>query len=166
MDIFVSWWMRTFLCCVGGNLLTWYMTNWIVILIQLDVIRPCVSPVNLLFHAWLTYWDPGLRVNDDIFVWHRCRCTLEHIWFLCGQNIVFWWIIFENMSFFSPIYIYRDIEWYETHLNSSPLDKMATILQTTFSNAFASMKSFVFWFKFHWSLFLRVQLTISQHWFR
>ena len=25
------------------------------------------------------------------------------------------------------------------------------------------MKSFVFWLKFHWSLFLRVQLTITQH---
>ena len=50
-----------------------------------------------------------------------------------------------------------------THL---PLDKMAAISQTTFSNAFSWMKSFVFWFKFRRSLFLRVQLTISQHWFR
>ena len=25
---------------------------------------------------------------------------------------------------------------------------------------------FVFWFEFHWSLFPRVQLTMSQHWFR
>ena len=24
----------------------------------------------------------------------------------------------------------------------------------------------VFWLKFHWSLFIRVQLTITQHWFR
>ena len=50
-----------------------------------------------------------------------------------------------------------------THL---PLDKMVAISQTTFSNAFSWMKSFVFWFEFHWSLFLRVQLTICQHWFR
>ena len=28
------------------------------------------------------------------------------------------------------------------------------------------MKSFVSWFEFHWSLSLRVQLTISQDWFR
>ena len=28
------------------------------------------------------------------------------------------------------------------------------------------MKSLVFWFEFHWSLFLRVQLTIREHWFR
>ena len=40
---------------------------------------------------------------------------------------------------------------------------MAAIFQTTFSNAFYSMKMYEFNLKFHWSLFLRVQLTISQH---
>ena len=46
-------------------------------------------------------------------------------------------------------------------------DKMATIFQTTFSNAFSWMKVFEFQFRtFHWSLFPRVQLTIFQHWFR
>ena len=35
------------------------------------------------------------------------------------------------------------------------------IFKCTFMN-----ENFVFWFEFHWSLFLRVQLTISQHWFR
>ena len=37
------------------------------------------------------------------------------------------------------------------------------ILQTIFSDAYLWMKSFVFWLKFHRSLFLRVQLT---HWGR
>ena len=46
------------------------------------------------------------------------------------------------------------------------LDEMAAISQPTFSFAVLWMKSFVFWFKFHWSLFLRVQLTIIQQWFR
>ena len=41
---------------------------------------------------------------------------------------------------------------------------MAAISQTTFSIAW--MKSFVFLFEFHWSLFLSVQLTTSQQWFR
>ena len=45
-------------------------------------------------------------------------------------------------------------------------DKMAVISQTTFSNAFSCMKKFEFWLKFHWSLFLRVQLTITKHWFK
>ena len=45
-------------------------------------------------------------------------------------------------------------------------DKMADISQTTFSNVFSSMKMFKFRSKFHWSLFLRTQLTKFQHWFR
>ena len=45
-------------------------------------------------------------------------------------------------------------------------DKMAAFSQTTLSNAFSWMKILEFRLKFHWSLFLRVQLTIFQHWFR
>ena len=45
-------------------------------------------------------------------------------------------------------------------------DKMDAILQTTFWSTFSWMKMFEFRLKFHWSLFLRVQLTIFQHWFR
>ena len=45
-------------------------------------------------------------------------------------------------------------------------DKMATIFQTTFWNAFSWMKMFEYRLKFHWNLFLRVQLIIFQHWFR
>ena len=48
-----------------------------------------------------------------------------------------------------------------THLT---LDKMAAILQTIFSDAFSWMKSFVFWLKFLWCLFLMIQLTIIQYW--
>ena len=43
---------------------------------------------------------------------------------------------------------------------------MATVSQTTLSNAFSWMKMLEFRLRFHWSLFLRVQLTIIQHWFR
>ena len=50
-----------------------------------------------------------------------------------------------------------------THL---PLDKMAAISQMTFSTTFSWMRSFVFWFQFHWRFFLSVQLTKSHHWFR
>ena len=45
-------------------------------------------------------------------------------------------------------------------------DKMAAVLQTTFSNAFCWMKMYEFRLKFHWSLFPSVQLTILHHWFR
>ena len=45
-------------------------------------------------------------------------------------------------------------------------DKVTPVSQTTPSNAFTWMKIFEFTLKFHWSLFLWIQLTISQHWFR
>ena len=45
-------------------------------------------------------------------------------------------------------------------------DKMAAIFQTTFSNGFSWIKMYEFRLTFHWSLFLRVQLPIFQHWFR
>ena len=44
--------------------------------------------------------------------------------------------------------------------------KKAAILQTIFSNAFPCMKMYEFRFRFYWLLSPRVQLTISQHWFR
>ena len=45
-------------------------------------------------------------------------------------------------------------------------DKMATIFQTTFSIAFPWMKMYDFQLKFQWRLFLRIKLTIFQHWLR
>ena len=45
-------------------------------------------------------------------------------------------------------------------------DKKAAISQTTLWNAFSWMKILEFRLRFQWSLFLRVQLTIIQHWFR
>ena len=47
-----------------------------------------------------------------------------------------------------------------------PLDKMFAISQTIFSSAFYLMKMFEFRSNFHWSLFLGVQLIITQHSFR
>ena len=43
---------------------------------------------------------------------------------------------------------------------------MAAISQTTLSNAYSWMKTSEFRLRFHWSLFLRFQLLISQLWFR
>ena len=45
-------------------------------------------------------------------------------------------------------------------------DQIDAILQTTLSNAFSWMKILEFRLRFHWSLFLWVQLTIIQHWLR
>ena len=61
--------------------------------------------------------------------------------------------------------VWRGQSDYWNHVALS-LDKMAAVSQTIFSGAFSWMKSLVFWFKFHWSLFLVAQLTITQYWFR
>ena len=44
--------------------------------------------------------------------------------------------------------------------------KMAAIFQTTLSSASSWFKMYEFRLRFHWSLFLMVQLMISQHWFK
>ena len=43
---------------------------------------------------------------------------------------------------------------------------MADILETSCLNGFSWMKIIVFWFKFHWSLLVRAQMIMSQHWLR
>ena len=53
-------------------------------------------------------------------------------------------------------------DWGEL-VNTLGLKKMATIFQTIFSNTFSWMKIYEFWLRFHWSLFVRVQLTTFQH---
>ena len=50
--------------------------------------------------------------------------------------------------------------------SSPPWTRWPLFWQTTFSNAFSWMRKHEFRLKFHWSLFLRVQLTKFQQWFR
>ena len=45
-------------------------------------------------------------------------------------------------------------------------NKLSAIFQTTFSNVFYWMTIYESQLRFHWNLFLMVQLTIFQHWFR
>ena len=75
---------------------------------------------------------------------------------------------FDNFQWSCQLVIKMLSKWQHLHLTLThlPLDKMAAISKTIFSNAFLWMKSFVFRLKFHWSLFLWVQLTITQHRFR
>ena len=58
--------------------------------------------------------------------------------------------------------------WFTQHCNLTlrGRDKMAAILLMIFSNAFSGMNMFEFRIKFHWSLFVTVQITLGYHWFR
>ena len=119
-------------------------------------------------------WPPFSR-------WHFQMYFLE--WKLLNLNKKFHWNLFPEfqLTYIIPALVeimaiiwINDglIYWHKyaslclsdlTHLS---WDKMAAISQTTFSNAFLWIKvTFLFWFEFHWSSFLRDQLT-SQHCFR
>ena len=63
-------------------------------------------------------------------------------------------------------YCYSHTDFFHSGLTHWGRDKMAAIFQTTFSNAFPRMKIYEFRLKFHWSLFLRIQIIIVQHRFR
>ena len=66
-------------------------------------------------------------------------------------------------NFLGGIHVGKSYKFILTHWGQ---DKMAAIFQTTFSNRFSWMKMCEFRWTFHWSLFLGVQLTIFQNWFR
>ena len=57
-------------------------------------------------------------------------------------------------------------DWLIDWLIDCVWDKMVIISQMIFSSTFDWMQTFVFYVRFHWNMFLSVQLTIWQHWFR
>ena len=65
----------------------------------------------------------------------------------------------------SKVYFYKQTVIGALYLTHLILDKMAATSQTIFYIHLSERKIFVFLLIFHWSLFLRVQLTIP-HWFR
>ena len=76
-------------------------------------------------------------------------------------------IAFNFVRRFSNFDTYQSVlPWCLANLTHWGRYKMANISQTTFSNAYSWMKIHQFRLIFHWSLFLRVELTIFQHWFR
>ena len=57
-------------------------------------------------------------------------------------------LLSQSQNYYLP---YGSLESQTMILTHLPLGKMAAISQTTLSNAFLWMKTFVFWFEFHWS---------------
>ena len=129
------------------------------------------------------------RLLDEVHCW-RCnpygRC---HRWIYCGCGRVWplhyqgaptrrlWsiWIFWsKTQSGHSRFVWYANLHGdgnVGSHLKLYPPthwggDKMDAISQTTSSSAFSRMKMFEFRLRLHWSLFLSVQFTISQHCFR
>ena len=77
----------------------------------------------------------------------KCHVTKWYIGYYPKTNleVLTFKVLWDFSGSFQPL------EWF--HL---PLKKMAAISWTILSDVFLWMKSFEFWLKFHWSLFLRV----------
>ena len=93
--------------------------------------------------------------------WHRSGSKLPQVVAWRHQTIT-WFNV--NHEFFCDIQLKAFYK--KKFLTHWGRDKMDAISQTVFSNAFSWMKMCEFCLRFHWSLFLRVQLTIFHHWFR
>ena len=109
--------------------------------------------INKLGHIWFRSWfvtcmAPNHYLN---YCWHIVNWILQNIfqWHSSQNTLVF---IQENVLKMSVVKCCPSCAGLRvlTHL---PLDKMAATLQMIYSDAFLWMKSFVFWLKFHWSLF-------------
>ena len=132
----------------------------------------CIYPINMIYTFRLPDTEQNYRPNRMPWViasqiltvsaqvdsYSSSTTMLQPIYHMKGGGFAADW-----GSEVVSLVVYRCSFVWLTHWGR---DKMTAISQTNFSNAFSSTKNFVFWFEFHWNLFLRVQLTKSQHWFR
>ena len=125
-----------------------------------------------------TEWTNASETSGEI---HAFSFKKKHLktssakWrpFCLGLNVMYAtvdWVSIGSGNGLVPIRRYHEVIRYRNHcwvfkLNS-PLDIMAAISQKMFSDEFLRTKSLLCRLKFHWSLLLRVQLTITQHWVR
>ena len=131
-----------------------------ITLFGVDVITHPFSNSWLIYANYCWYRRPKWKLlYRELTVSMVCKCNGNTIiWLNCRPAMAQW-----RPGDCSHKW---DITWICKMISHFPLDKMAAISQPTYSSAFLWLKSFVFWFKLHWSLFLMVQLIIIQHWFK
>ena len=114
----------------------------------------CASRGWYIAHENWTSWIRSIVLSNLSFIdtWSCCDTNRSHITSSTISKCIYWF--FSNIDFQLRLF---------THWGR---DKTAAISKTTFSNVFSWMKIYEFRSRFHWSLFLRFKLTISQHWFR
>ena len=93
---------------------------------------------------------PALPGSNELTHW---SCVIHMNWIIFGQIMV--WCLFR--SNYDLLSIGQKFQW-NTNQNA-----MIFILLMTFSNSCAWMKIYEFRLMFHWSFFLRFELTIFQH---
>ena len=71
------------------------------------------------------------------------------------ENVSIWWRHHDKQSCW---------RYEKTHLCDG--DIVTARLKTMSSKSFTWVKTFVFWYKFEWNIFVGLQLTTGQHWLR
>ena len=137
----------------------------------------CHGYLSSLVHAWYSARplpEPILSVRHPGAYLYEILFTVKIFWFketpFENEVICKYWSFCSDFNTFIHLWPLMKAGSQkvvcDAMLTHWGRDKMAAICQTTFSNAFPWMKMYEFRLKFHWSLFVRVQLTIYQHWFR
>ena len=96
--------------------------------------------------------DPGISLTHQGRVIHVCVSKLTH-------HLFRQWLAVRAAPSYFRNQCYSIVNMLRPRQNGRDF-------ADDFSNAFSWMKMFEYRLKFHWSLLLRVQLTISQYWFR
>ena len=140
---------------------------------MINIMFLCDMGTYVLQRVWVQLWGnthlstrmwPILCCSVPIYIWNKiymCIYTSSQMYedWICIRLWINKWHLIS--VFMLPL-----VEIWDCVLTHWGRDKMDAILQTTLSNAFSWMKMLEFRLKFHWHLFLRVQFTIFQHWFR
>ena len=116
-----------------------------------------------------TFWSRWPKIKCRFLFYHG-NTKLSTLFSLCliftSQKVLYFrQVPFCVLSLSTDVLLTLSIEL-KMLLTHWGRDKMAAILQTTVSKRFSWMETFEFRLKFHWSLSLRLQSTIFQHWFR
>ena len=132
--------------------------------------NPMTSDIEVAGVPWFSYLLCVIKSCANFFIQSRGVVASNGI--LCR---LFLYCFKEKpvVTVCSPLFCLRH-RWINGYIFGSwlhfftqlPLDRMSAITWAIFWDEFSWMKSFVFWLRFHLSLFLRIQLTITQHWFR
>ena len=147
----------------------WETSRWLEISNQLIKIYP----VKILFgpqpdDGWSTVSELS-QISDKVRLdlW-RVKSELNSLW----PSDTIWWLIWVNIGsangllpditkpLHEPRMTYHKKGSMASISGHWSWDKIAANSQEAFSNAFHWMKIMKFWLKFHWSLFLQIQLTV------
>ena len=127
--------------------------------------KPC-SVVSIFIGQWMLFHD-----NVILWRWYLYICIYGVVWCRLAKYIIDRELRWTSANAWGTQQIKSEITLPVLSYGLGVLthwsrDKMAAVWPTTFSNVFYWMKMKECRLKFHWSMLLRVQLTIFQHWFR